>query len=168
MRVNNRGFTLVELLVAISLIAVVIVVSADFLINLVSNSVRIQNKIFLEQNYNFIGSKLTKVLQDAENVTVLNPNKLTFTNNGTYTLEVKNGLLLLQNTSVANSPAISLNDSQIVISNIESQNAFESILNLNNPMQVKIKLKFEIFPGNKLGADQNLERVVTIRKSYKN
>lgn len=168
MKKNNHGFTLVELLVAVSLIAIVIVISADFLINLVSNSVRIQNKIFLEQNYNFIGTKVSKILQDAENVTVLNSTKLTFTNNGTYSLEVKNGQLLLQNTSLSNSPALPLNDSQIVVSNIESQSAFESILNLNNPMQVKLKLKLEIYPGNKLGVNQDLERVITIRKSYKN
>ena len=98
-KISNQGFTLVELLISVGLIAVILVVSIQFLLNLVSNSVRIQNRIDVEQNANFISAKITKLISDANSATLNSSSKVTFITNGvTYALELKNGVLYLQNT----------------------------------------------------------------------
>ena len=88
---NNKGFTLVEMLITLAIISIILVVSSEFLINLVNSSVKIQSRNEVEQNYNFIITKMAKMLQDSTNVTLdpQNENSLEFTlNNLNY---IQNG-----------------------------------------------------------------------------
>jgi|APCry1669188879_1035177.scaffolds.fasta_scaffold87869_2 prepilin-type N-terminal cleavage/methylation domain-containing protein len=166
-KISNQGFTLVELLISVGLISVILVVSIQFLLNLVSNSVRIQNRIDVEQNANFISAKITKLISDANSATLNSSSKVTFITNGvTYALELKNGVLYLQNTLDTSVLASPLNDSSIIISGVNTI-PFE-LSTTTNPQQLKMKLKFEIGSGTNLGASQNIEKIITIRKSYKN
>ena len=65
---HNKGFTLVELLIVILLLTVIAVISSDMVINLTSTSTKIQNKLNLEEDYTFLNSKLTKIIQDADDI----------------------------------------------------------------------------------------------------
>jgi len=155
---NNKGFTLVELLVTLGLLTVITIVSSDFLLNLVSASVRIQNKATLEQNYSFISSKLVKMIEEADDVSVLNSSKALILLEGiSYEIELKNSQILINNLPITSSDNVSLSSTEVF--------KFERT---SNPEQVRIKLRFDVDAGSNIGASQDLERVVTIRKSYKN
>lgn len=161
---NNKGFTLVELLVTIGLVAVITIFYADFLINLVNASVKIQNKSLVEQNYTFVTTKLTKMIQEADSVEILSPSKIKiFLNSQIITIElVSNSLVFNENNT--NYPLVS---SQSLT--ITSNNDAFSFVSTANPQQVRVKLNFIVDPNNeKLRASQEFDRTITVRKSYKN
>jgi prepilin-type N-terminal cleavage/methylation domain-containing protein len=154
---DNSGFTLVELLVTLGLITVITFMSSDFLLNLVSASVRIQNKATLEQNYSYISSKLIKMIEEADSVTVTN-GKINISLDGTnYIVELKDGQLEMNNLEISSA-------SNLKISSDEAFSYFRS----SNPVQIVIKLNFEVDAGSTIGASQEFERIVTVRKSYNN
>lgn len=155
---NNSGFTLVELLVTLGLITVITFMSSDFLLNLVSASVRIQNKATLEQNYSYISSKLIKMIEEADSVTVTN-GKINISLDGTnYVVELKDGQLEMNDLEISSA-------SNLKISSEEAFSYFRS----SNPVQIVIKLNFEVDAGSTtIGASQEFERIVTVRKSYNN
>ena len=157
MRINS-GFTLVELLVTLGLITVITFMSSDFLLNLVSASVRIQNKATLEQNYSYISSKLIKMIEEADSVTVTN-GKINISLDGTnYVVELKDGQLEMNDLEISSA-------SNLKISSEEAFSYFRS----SNPVQIVIKLNFEVDAGSTtIGASQEFERIVTVRKSYNN
>jgi len=155
---NNKGFTLVELLVTLGLLTVITIVSSDFLLNLVSASVRIQNKATLEQNYSFISSKLVKMIEEADDVSVLNSSKALILLEGiSYEIELKNSQILINNLPITSSDNVSLSSTEVF--------KFERT---SNPEQVRIKLRFDVDAGSNIGASQDFDRIVTVRKSYKN
>ena len=75
---NNRGFTLIELLVVVSLTIIVVGVTGDIVISLVRsyNKTQITNEV--EQNANFIITKLEKELRNATSVSNLTATELEF------------------------------------------------------------------------------------------
>jgi prepilin-type N-terminal cleavage/methylation domain-containing protein len=155
---NNKGFTLIELLVTLGLITIITIVSSDFLLNLVSASVRIQNKATLEQNYSFISSKLVKMIEEADEVTIINSRKITIILEGVgYNVELKDGQILINDVKLSSAENVS----------ISSDEAFK-FFRSSNPEQIAIKLIFDVDSGSRIGATQNFERIVTVRKSYKN
>lgn len=154
---NNSGFTLVELLVTLGLITIITIVSSDFLLNLVSASVRIQNKATLEQNYSYISSKLVKMIEEADDVSIVNSSKIVIILDGvSYTTELKNGQITINDTLISSTDNLT----------ISSTEAFK-LTRSSNPEQLRIFLDFSVDPGTNIGATQTLERIVTVRKSYK-
>jgi len=155
---NNKGFTLIELLVSVVVVGVIMIVSSDFLINLLSASTAIQSKVTLEQNYSFVTTKLTKLIQEADSATLVNSNNLILSvNKITYNIKLTNSEILINNTPITNIGSVQ----------ITSDRAFQ-IINQSNPVQIKIKLDLKNNMGTKAEATQNFERIVTLRKSYKN
>lgn len=71
---SNKGFTLIELLVVVSLIIITVGVTGDIIISLVRsyNKTQIANEI--EQNANFVMTKLEKELRNSRSATVSNSN----------------------------------------------------------------------------------------------
>jgi len=67
---NNAGFTLVELLVVISLLAISVGVTGDVVITLVRSFNKSQVANELEQQSNYLGLKLEKELRNAESITL--------------------------------------------------------------------------------------------------
>ncbi len=153
---NNKGFTLVELLVTLGLITIITFLSSDFLINLVSSSVRIQNKASLEQSYSLTAAKLVKMIEEADNVSISSATKMIIVLEGvSYTVDLLRGQVLINNISISSAD-------NLLVSQIGNQSAF-SFVRSSNPQQIKLNLKFSI--GDEV---QELERIVTVRKSYKN
>ncbi len=155
---NNSGFTLVELLVTLGLLTIITIVSSDFLLNLVSASVRVQNKATLEQNYSYISAKLVKIIEESEDVSLVNSSKIIAVLEGvTYTVELKNGQITINDILISSTDNLS----------ISSTEAFK-LVRSSNPKQLRIFLNFAVDSGSNIGATQTLERIVTVRKSYKN
>jgi prepilin-type N-terminal cleavage/methylation domain-containing protein len=159
---NNSGFTLVELLVTIGLLTVITIVSSDFLLNLVSASVRIQNKATLEQNYSYISSKLVKMIEEADDVSIVNSSKMVIILDGiSYTVELKNGQITINDILISSTENLTISSSSP-----DSTDAFRYSRSAN-PEQIGLLLKFTVDSGSKIEATQTLERIVTVRKSYK-
>ena len=80
MKKENKGFTLIELIIVIAILAITLTVTSDILISLVrsNNKTRVQNE--LEQQSNFVALKLEKELRDAGNIINAGSDELTFTN----------------------------------------------------------------------------------------
>ena len=96
---NSYGFTLVELLLVITLIAISVGVTSDVLMSLIKsyNKTTVINDI--EQQANFVGLKLEKELRNASNVSVPNSNQLSFDYLGTAVYYNVSGGNLFRSTS---------------------------------------------------------------------
>lgn len=162
---NNNGFTLVELLVTLGVIAIVVVVSSDFFFNLVDTSVRVQNRNQVEQDYNFIATKISKLVQDSNSVSVTDGgNTLTVvfpTNTVTIKYDPTNFSILIDGTP--------LTSSNVKIEKINDSTPIFKIEKPFDPQQVSFKAKVIKDKGlSKFEFSQNLERIITVRKSYRN
>lgn len=63
---NQRGFTLVELLLVVALVSISVGVTSDILLSLIRSYNKSQVTNEVEQNSNFISQKLTKELRNAK------------------------------------------------------------------------------------------------------
>ena len=153
---KNSGFTLVELLVSLGLISIIVVVSSEFLINLVNTSVKIQSKNEVEQNYNFIITKMTKIIQDSNSVVTEGSDLIANKDGVEYWFSLKNDNLLLNGLPL----------SSIQVLTVTNKPAFDIIS--ENPQQVKIDLLIQKDAGTKFQSSQEVQRTITLRRSYKN
>ena len=153
---KNSGFTLVELLVSLGLISIIVVVSSEFLINLVNTSVKIQSKNEVEQNYNFIITKMTKIIQDSNSVVMEGSDLIANKDGVEYRFSLKNDSLLLNGLPL----------SSIQVLTVTNKPAFDIIS--ENPQQVKIDLLIQKDAGTKFQSSQEVQRTITLRRSYKN
>lgn len=69
---NNQGFTLVELLLVIALIAISVTVTGDIMMTLMRSYTKTNVINEIEQESNFVGLKLERDLRNATDVTVGN------------------------------------------------------------------------------------------------
>lgn len=76
---SSKGFTLIELVLVIGLLAVTVGVTSSTLVSLVSSYGKSQVKAELEQQANFVSLKLEKELRSANNVTSPDTTTLSFT-----------------------------------------------------------------------------------------
>ena len=153
---KNSGFTLVELLVSLGLISIIVVVSSEFLINLVNTSVKIQSKNEVEQNYNFIITKMTKIIQDSNSVVMEGSDLIANKDGVEYRFSLNDDNLLLNGLPL----------SSIQVLTITNKPAFDIIS--EDPQQVKINLLVEKDAGTKFESSQEVQRTITLRRSYKN
>jgi prepilin-type N-terminal cleavage/methylation domain-containing protein len=154
---KNSGFTLVELLVSLGLISIIVVVSSEFLINLVNTSVKIQSKNEVEQNYNFIITKMTKIIQDSNSVVKVGSDLIANKDGVAYKFSLKNNNLLLNELPL----------SSIQVLTVDNGPAAFDIIS-EDPQQVKINLIVEKDAGTKFESSQEVQRTITLRRSYKN
>ena len=153
---KNSGFTLVELLVSLGLISIIVVVSSEFLINLVNTSVKIQSKNEVEQNYNFIITKMTKIIQDSNSVVMEGSDLIANKDGVEYRFSLNDDNLLLNGLPL----------SSIQVLTVANKPAFDIIS--ENPQQVKIDLLIQKDAGTKFQSSQEVQRTITLRRSYKN
>lgn len=79
---KNNGFTLIEMLIVVALLAITVGITSDILISLVRSNTRTQILNEIEQQANFVSLKIEKELRDARDVTQeLEGDTLQFTRN---------------------------------------------------------------------------------------
>lgn len=86
---RQKGFTLVELLVVVSLIIIVVGVTGDIVVSLVRSYNKTQITTEVEQNATFVMTKLERELRNAYEVTDIQPDSLTFKREKTASAEVE-------------------------------------------------------------------------------
>ncbi len=86
--VEKNGFTLIELIIVVSILAIAVGVTSDVLINLVRSYNKSQVSHEVEQNANFVGQKLVKELRNATVITDLDLGDLTPLQQGDHYNEV--------------------------------------------------------------------------------
>ena len=90
MKKSNEGFTLIELIIVIAILAITLTLTSDILISLVRSNNKTVVKDELEQQANFVALKLEKELRNARDAEI-NSGNLSFTLEGgqdaTYSLD---------------------------------------------------------------------------------
>jgi len=175
-RKNQRGFTLIELLVVVSLIIIVVGVSGDIVVSLIRsyNKTQITNEV--EQNANFVMTKLEKELRNASAVTSLTSTDLVFTRGLptgsletiTYTIK-SDGTITRQITGSGLGKVLLINNSTPDGVYLDPDASFftdETVA--GGPTVVKINLSFRQIGTPTVQFTQNvdLESTIVVRGSY--
>ena len=165
---SQKGFTLLELVIVIGLMALTVGVTGDILLSLVRSYTTTQIETELEQNANFVLLKLEKELRNAESVSEISDSSLSFfikdannsevkvvysVTNGVVTRQVGAGSLdTLTNTS--NSNGVLVNCSPCF-----------SRVGSAPPDIIKISMEFDTKSSN-INAPVTVENTIIVRKSY--
>jgi len=90
---NSKGLTLIELLAAVSLSAIILLLAYQFLFQGFQFSKTVTDKTLLQQEANYIMANLTKIHQSSDSYTITfdqNPNATYITIEGNNTVTFKN------------------------------------------------------------------------------
>jgi prepilin-type N-terminal cleavage/methylation domain-containing protein len=83
MLVNSKGYTLVEILIVMSIISVIVVLSSEIVINMTAVAVKTSNKISVEQDYSFMDLKFSRIFQDSSSIKLSGGNQVIANYEGT-------------------------------------------------------------------------------------
>lgn len=171
---KQRGFTLIELLIVVSLIIIVVGVTGDIIVSLVRSYSKTQITNEVEQNANFVMTKLEKELKNASSVTNVGPRVLTFirkNNAGVYetiTYTIKDTSTIVRQLNAG--PEI------ILINNVApygvqldlAKSSFSDDSVAGGPKVIRIKLSFRQLGTTlvQFTQDIDLESVIVVRGTY--
>ncbi|MBW6441753.1 type II secretion system GspH family protein [Patescibacteria group bacterium] len=172
---KQQGFTLIEMLIVVILLAITVGVTSDILISLVRSNTKTQVLNEIEQQANFVLLKLEKELRDAKTVTRPTPeeggrDRLIFTRKGDdavidYRLE--GGKLVRAVTILGNTPTHDLTSTGVggVSVSCPSNQCFT--VSGPNPQVVKIDMTFRSGGGmNTYLGDTRIQSTIVIRSTY--
>lgn len=174
---NSRGFTLVELLVVVSLMIIVVGVTGDIIISLVRSYSKTQITNEIEQNANFVMTKLEKELRNASNATVVSDKELQFNrrlpgsaNYESITYTIKDNLTIVRDVEGVDGGVEVLLINDALISGVEVifDDSFFTDDTAGGPTVVRINLSFKQAgnPAVQFTQDIDLESTVVVRGSY--
>lgn len=183
---KNRGFTLVELLVVVSLIIIIVGVAGDIVVTVVRsyNKTQITNEV--EQNANFVINKLEKELRNATEVTHpavgVSDNTVTFiktlSNGTTQTIEygvvdandefgANAGVFALARTVDGGSPiALTNYTTPLGVTADQGGTSFELITSSPDTVKVILTLRQVGNPAVQFTQSTTLEKTIVVRGSY--
>lgn len=183
---NNKGFTLVELLIVVSLIIITVGVASDIVVIVVRsyNKTQITNEV--EQNANFVLNKLEKELRNAVEVT--HPSEGASDNEVTFVQALSDGTTETISYSVvdasdkfgADSDAFALGrnvdgGSFVALTNYTSPlgvnvdqgvTSFELVTSNPDTVKVTISLRQIGNPAVQFTQNTTLEKTIVVRGSY--
>ena len=81
MKKLNNGFSLIELLVVISIFAIVLIITTQSLVVTLQNSRKSESIVDVRTNLNFVLSKIERSLYNAETIETCQSNTISFTDN---------------------------------------------------------------------------------------
>ena len=174
---HNTGFTLVELLLVIALIAISVTVTGDILVSLIRsyNKTNVINEI--EQESNFVGQKIEKDLRNATIVTVQNSGTqlsmqtltgmiyYNYANNNLY--RSTTGFSTSANDALVSNAVTTTTIGGVNISQIGAAQVFELLP--GTPQVVNIKMRFnqaQASPVVSFEGEVQLINTIVIRNSY--
>ncbi|KKS07178.1 hypothetical protein A3K01_01835 [candidate division WWE3 bacterium RIFOXYD1_FULL_43_17] len=170
---QNKGFTLVELLVVIALLGISVGVTNDILVSLVRSYSKTQIKNEIEQQANFVGLKLERELRSAESVVppTVPPytSRLVILKGGgvSVTYELVGDVLKVQNPTGSAAVALTSKDGVSGVSvtcGLSSGTACFSVTG-SDPQTVVMNIKLQAVKGNAKEYSE-IVNAITIRKSY--
>jgi len=166
---SQRGFTLVELLLAVSLLTISIGVTSDILMSLIraNNKSQVMNEI--EQQSNFVASKIEKELRNAQSATIASGPTLTFTTRDgvevIYNLNTSTGVLTRKEGSDTYNLTSNASPGGVIVST--SSNCFT--VTGNNPTIVSLDMTFtqaQAGPGSSYTGKTTIRSTVVVRNTY--
>ena len=166
---ENKGFTLVELLVVIALLGISIGVTNDILVSLVRSYNKTQIKNEVEQQANFVGLKLERELRSATGTTSTGyTNTLTISKEGSVSVTYKLNGNKLQVENPTGSTAVALTSSlgaggvsvSCMLNMLTCSTCFSVVG--TTPQTVKMHIRFAPVSGN-TGEYSDILNAVTIR-----
>ena len=171
MKKSSKGFTLIELVIVVAILAITLTITSDILISLVrsNNKTRIQNE--LEQQSNFVSLKLEKELRNAQSVDSSENTELSLTLENseeiTYSLNEGNGVLLRDKDGTTD-PVTSAHEPGGVSVSCGSSGCFN--VEGTTPQRVNVSLVFEPSTSGTLGTSftgkVEVNTTVVLRNTY--
>ena len=166
----QKGFTLIEMMVVVALLAITVGLTSDILISLVRTNTKTQVLNEIEQQANFVSLKIEKELRDARLVTAPvagdSGNTLTFqTKNGVEVMYVLDGNSI-KRTIGGVSNILTSNSSPGGVSVTCPGNCFSVD---GSPQVVKIDMTFsqaQDEAGVSYSGSANIESSIVIRSTY--
>ncbi len=165
---SQKGFTLLELVIVIGLMALTVGVTGDILLSLVRSYTTTQIETELEQNANFVLLKLEKELRNAESVSEINDSSISFfikdANNSEVevTYAVTGGVVTRQVGAGAQDTLTNTSSSNGVL--VTCAPCFSRV-GTAPPDIIKIAMEFDTKSSN-INAPVTVENTVIVRKSY--
>lgn len=178
---NSRGFTLIELLVVVSLIIIVVGVTGDIVVSLVRSYSKTSITNEIEQNANFVMTKLEKELRNASSVTGVTEGdkKLEFvrrlSSGGAetiiYTINeggASDGTIVREIVGDGNGEVILINTSLNGVYLTSATSSFKDVSVSGGPTIIKINLSFRQIgnPAVQFTDSTDLESTIVVRGSY--
>jgi prepilin-type N-terminal cleavage/methylation domain-containing protein len=183
-RTMNAGFTLIELLVVVSLIIIVVGVTGDIVISLVRSYTKTQITTEIEQNANFVMTKMLKELRNAEQLVSVSTEQLSFTQKKStgvletvvYSVEDATSLpgsvagtyYIARAVDGGTKVALTNYTSPSGVNVVRGETVFTNISPTSGPSVVKINLSMRQIgnPAVQFTQSTKLESTVVIRGSY--
>lgn len=179
---KNKGFTLVELLVVVSLIIIVVGVAGDIVVTVVRsyNKTQITNEV--EQNANFVINKLEKELRNATEVVSVDAQSVVFvqtlsdgsTQNVTYSIVDASDEFGAEDEVYALAKTVGSGD-PLALTNYNSPRGvtvnpgntnFEPVSSNPDTVRIKLTLRQVGNPTVQFTQSTTLEKTVVVRGSY--
>ncbi len=172
---STQGYTLIELLLVVGLIAISVGVTSDILLNIVRSYSKTQVVNEIEQQANFVGLKLEKEIRNADDATIIMVNVIRLTPKSTPTSFIcyrLNGTILQRlanGTSICSGGTGWQNLTQSGVGNV-SIGCIGSCFSVNGtaPKRVSIGLRFTQGSGSGTAFTGNIEitNTIVLRQTY--
>ena len=173
MKKSQGGFTLIELIIVVALLALSIGLTNDILLSLIRANTKTQVMNEIEQQANFVSLKLTKELRDAKSAQIVDAQNLRFTlRSGTilvYSVDTSSGYGYITRQIEPDPAQILTSNSSPGGVNVSCIGECFSITG-SSPQVVNIKMKFSQAQSGEsftsYAGSSNIDTSVVIRNTY--
>lgn len=170
---NNRGFSLIELLLVVALMAIAVGVTGDILISLIRSYSKSQVINEIEQNSNFLAVKFTNELRNARRViSITGGSSITFEDREGIPIiyTVQDGVITRRYNSGAVMPLTRTSVPYGVNVSCSGAGCFVALPDLNNDpqvIQINIVITQSGNPASNLFTGEiNIDDTIVIRNTY--
>lgn len=169
---SQAGFTLVEILVVLGILAITIGVTGDIILTLIRSYTKTEITNDIEQNTNFVSLKLENELKNATSVDTVTPDSLTFTKlEGGIPVSITYAVTLVNGVNSVTRNTLPLTDSSqtsgVAVLDCSANPCFELLS--TNPDIVRINMSFAQASNTSSTAftgDIKLENTIVVKGTY--
>lgn len=129
---TKLGFTLIELIIYIAIVAIILAISSDFAWNIIQGDIKTTSLREVQQNGRFSMEKITRAIRAGQSPSIFTISDGTLYQNGVALTTNQVRVTNLQFTSLANTYKINLS---IEYFNPEGRNEYEASINLESTVK---------------------------------